>query len=160
MSCSQLLSSWLLFALFHADWDGDEGMSGLPSQCVWCLWILLPVVPFHTSREVPGWHCYLGPGREGNVGLEILSENKPHEVLWASLASIRVSVYILKCAWYCLSTAIREQPEWIWGAMEIESWRWSILRSQGGFDLSLNLEFFFYKCIILAHRSSFWCLAL
>lgn len=60
-------SSGVFFLFFITDRVGDERLSRLPPLCLWCVWILLPASPLHSSREVSGWHCCVEPGGKGKV---------------------------------------------------------------------------------------------
>lgn len=54
------------------------------------------------------------------------------------IAMFRLKVYILTCA-SCL-TAIGEQLEWIWGAMETQPWRRCFLWTQGQYISDINCQ--------------------
>lgn len=48
------------------DWGGDQGLPGLPADCVWCVWLQFQTQPVHTTREVPGGPGHLGASWKGN----------------------------------------------------------------------------------------------
>lgn len=64
---SYFINSVWPFFFFLTDRVRDERLSGLPPLCLWCVWILLPASPLHSSWEVSGWHRSVEPGRKGEV---------------------------------------------------------------------------------------------
>lgn len=69
LTCSQSPDGWCQFCsilFLTLDWGGDQGLPGLPADCVWSVWLHFQTQPVHKTGEVPGGPGRLGPSRKGN----------------------------------------------------------------------------------------------
>lgn len=78
---------WCIFCsmlFLTPDWGGDQGLPGLPADCVWRVRLHFQTQPVHETREVPGGSRCLGPSRKGDRTSSCFSPSPTEDLRWRS----------------------------------------------------------------------------
>lgn len=80
------------------DWGGDQGLPGLPADCIWGVWLHIQTQPVHKTREVLGGPRCLGPSRKGNLKASCFSHmvENVNSALTKSHWRIKMLIYDIK----------------------------------------------------------------